>query len=463
MDAGGSVAAVPGSGTVAPFIELPEPHTIVTGSLLIRVSVGTLPNVRQVRFAYRQSPTSAVHTIGVATSGADRSLNCRAVPGRTGDGWSARWDTRDLPEGTYTLSAVIRTDHGTTLAKTSVYVTQTPPAPAIRYPAFGQAVAGPVEILATGGPGVRADFTEKFQAQIVTFPVDPTNQHNYGFDHVDGDFMCDPSSEAAVMWKYRDIREAFHKQIDLKHLCDQDPDHYACIKRKFIEYIATKKKTNNKNGTDYGNAQAATKALLQDLGLTGWDFTQGNTKRAAIFNVVKSFSIKAKTKGVLLYLSKGCDAQRIGHVVALISLKDDEDADKTHEMHFMDPDTGSDVTVHMDADGNFKFPSSLDKWCVVDMGAFTGPEGAEVVLRDPSSKLAGNVLGLQRVAFQANEGSEGAADWRPIATVATRGRDGWSTVWDTRSARPGFHWIRVTVTNAAGYAQSDEVEVLLQQ
>ena len=449
--------------------------------------------VSRATFYFNTHGAEARHLIGVDSDGADELLNT-FQPGPTGDGWSGYWQTAELPDGLYDLWVRLTTEKGSAWGSTTVYVQHVSPVPSIETPRFGNEVSGLVDIFADRGAGVRATFEVRPQLSTVTFPVDPTNQHN---PHLPGNgaYYCDPASEAAILWKYKDIRDKVINEVRNSTCRGKTGAALeSCAKEALVKGLGKYKHTTASGGTDYDNEKSGTEGLLHDRGFTDWGLQPSGNKGVVSFKQFKDFASgvgqrPGRVKGVLVHVHRKSNPDKTGHVMAVTSISDRQQNGK-YEVKFMDPDSGREITIHVAPDGSFTYPEPNGQPSFIsDMSRIVGPPSAAVVEiqnlvaaraiayarviegrgRRKSAVAVGAGAGLSNdppalVELPLNASIAPEVDrsvgWTVVG-VDRGSKRAWHAVWNTRGFRSGYYWLRVTVTDQLGHIGWDVVEVRL--
>ena len=393
--------------------------------------------VQAAQFFYFDPITSQKVFIGFDTDGGDQTFNT-FQPGRSGDGWSAYWNTSGLPDGNYTVVAQLSTSLGLLTATTVVYVDQTPPTPFFVTPRFSDVVGDHVLLQAQGGQATQAVFEVRATANVISFRPVSLGQTNFPYDGAGGSMMCDPTAEAAVFLSNSNIVNFLKTHPPCSTNSNQDD----CIRKTIIHFLARHKGTG-RGGTSYDNEEAGTTAMMQALGLTGttnnWishelPTTAGGYGVHRIKQALTCHENNKETKGMVIHIAPCNNPTATGHVMALISIDDTVNSDDTYTVVFMDPATGGPSTNRLARNGQFTYPPGGGGQCMRIVGgrSWCGPKGGTI--------------------------EDLLDDWQLVGTD-TNGVDGWSTVWDTTGYVPGFYWVRVTLSDAAGNSNEDETEV----
>jgi hypothetical protein len=437
--------------------QFPDPQTLVSGTVWLK-ALHEEPSIviTQATFYYLDPVSGAPILIGTDTNGDDEVFNT-FQPAPTGDGWSAYWNTTNLPDGSYQAVVQLATTLGVFDATNTLFLDQTPPIPTFVTPRFSEAVAGQVPLQAQKGYGTQAVFEVQQTLALISYSPVPLNQTNYPYDGHKGSLMCDPTAEAAVLLSDSNVVEVLRREFCTNVM---PPDE--CIRQQLIKRIRKAKGTGvpndggDVNGTGWDKETAGTTGILnwlcalfkkqKNTNTWNWEALSDHTPGGYNVQSMKAFikrncEDKGKTsKGAIIHIQP-CNGGT-GHVMAVVSINDDPNEDGTLSVVVMDPATGSNITIKVDKKGNLRYPPNAPdpNYCLI---------GCEVICAPGSGTL---------FARQRNGPSIGS--WLLIG-VDNDGSQGWHSIWDTANCAPGFYWLRVTVTDALGHSGQDMIEVIL--
>lgn len=376
--------------------------------------------------------------IGADIDGTEWLINMD-IPTIDGDGWSAYWDTTGLTEGEYDLTVGMNTDIGYLQAQRRIYWDPAPPFPKINSPTFVDFVGGTVSISGDPIDAVKCDFLFEPDPNTGEYPVEPLKQRDYPFDVVEGKTMCEPTAEAAALWRRLSEKQKQKLRDAPKGAPPPGytPDQLAI--RYLVKICAHKKGTLKKGGTTRAGEERGTEKILDWLD-SNWEYHPYSSGK---YGSLKNKYITKGVKAIVLHIQiKGKNA----HSVALKEIYDttrEEKEAKLIRVRFMDPDTGEDVNVWMDRDGNFDYPLS-----------WTPPGKSNLAGFGTWTDVSGEGDRAPQPASAAQEG------WTLIGTD-TDPTDGISASWDTTGLAPGLYWIRAEAVDALGHTGWDAVEVAI--
>jgi len=420
-------------------------------------------NVTQAEFLYRTAEAGEWISIRLDKEGQDEVANCfQSEDGPTGDGWATIWKTKKLSEGHYEVLVRLTSRIGLLEAKRKVYIDPTPPTALLKTPVFGQDVKGTVSILADPSDGTVAVFQTRKGTVTNPYKVKGLKQTDYPYDRARGKMMCDPTSEAAILWEIPEVRAKFRGKNVLKKLV----------------WKLAKLKGTNRGGTTRSNEQRGCKSFLKTIGpLWGCELvgTEAGALKFPIFKKKvegKPQNPRLEYKGVTVHVKKRGKPKDPGHVIAVVSITNKKGGGG--KLRLMDPLTGTEFDVDVAKDGTFTHPTLGAvqlQWANLIVGPVNTPgssgsgNGSRGSLLFAKAGSAPNVAALYgeagndaRRSGSGRNAAHTTAEWTTISTDDT-GSDGWQAQWDTTGLEPGPHWVRITFTDARGHTDSDMVEV----
>jgi len=369
-----------------------------------------------------------------------------------GYGWSCYWDVSDFDEYWYYLSVRMwnaMEQYGETVIQ--VYVDPTPPVPSFISPRFDEIVNGDV-LLSLDADDENVDFVlyeVKKGKKVFWRDVEFKDQHDYLKDFNGknlSEVACAVVAAAACLRYWND-----HGYPDIL----KDPDTGKPITQKQLVEELAKWAGTDEDGTTPSKLIEALKVILLFRGywpdklvvhsISGSILSDVNTGKViegdANFKRYKK-ELEAKKEDVLWgynWYERNETTKKFekagGHCMVGTGVNNTPAEDKIgkyHNVTFMDPWTGSNLTVRMRNNGSFKDPTS-GGWC----------HPAEMITVSEKDKPAQMLID---------------DEWETIAMVYDP-TGGWPATWDTTSISNGVYFLRATMVDHDGF-QGDDIIVV---